>query len=335
MSSYIISLNPTNSLWPVTVTENVVQVDVLQAFVSGGGGGGSISDGDKGDITVSNSGAVWTIDPRAVTASKLFAISAFKMVGRHTSGSGDVQEVGLDGGLEYHGANIRREALTGDVTASAGSNTTTIANNAVSNTKLADMPANTFKGNNTGSSADPLDLTVAQMQAALGIGASTAITRRVDASECIPRTANGAGISVIETTTNAVNVDVLDFDAATSESANVWPEVPRGVTITGITITPRWTADSGSGGVVLAFSALWLQNDDAIDQAMGTAQTSTDTLIAAGDWHIGPTTATITPAGSWAADADLCIVVSRDTANGSDTLGVDLRLASFEITYLT
>jgi hypothetical protein len=127
-------------------------------------------------------------------------------------------------------------------------------------------------------------------------GGGGSLIRRVDASECIPRTVNGAGISVIETTTNAVNVDVLDFDAATSESANVWPEVPRGVTITGITITPRWTADSGSGGVVLAFAARWFQNDDAIDQAMGTAQTSADTFIAAGDWHIGPTTATITPA---------------------------------------
>jgi hypothetical protein len=59
--------------------------------------------------------------------------------------------------------------LTGDVTAGpgSGSQATTIAANVVGNAKLAQMAAHTFKGNNSGSAANPSDLTASQLTAEL------------------------------------------------------------------------------------------------------------------------------------------------------------------------
>lgn len=65
-------------------------------------------------------------------------------------------------------------ALTGDVTASgAGSVPATIANDAVTNDKLANMATQTFKGRTTAGSGDPEDLTKAQAQGILGLPTST------------------------------------------------------------------------------------------------------------------------------------------------------------------
>jgi len=54
----------------------------------------TIANGDKGDITVSSSGATWTIDNDAVTYAKIQNVSATdRLLGRSTAGAGDVEEI--------------------------------------------------------------------------------------------------------------------------------------------------------------------------------------------------------------------------------------------------
>ena len=67
---------------------------------------------------------------------------------------------------QYHGSNVT--TLTGDVTGSGiNSIATTIPSHTIVNSKLAQMPANTVKGNNTAATADPIDLTIAQLTSML------------------------------------------------------------------------------------------------------------------------------------------------------------------------
>ncbi|WP_128515164.1 hypothetical protein [Tabrizicola thermarum] len=65
-------------------TTNFLRADGTWAAPPGGG----ISDGDKGDITVSGSGTVWTIDAGAVTLGKLADIATDSFLGRDSAGIG-------------------------------------------------------------------------------------------------------------------------------------------------------------------------------------------------------------------------------------------------------
>ena len=91
---------------------------------------GVLSDGDKGDITVSASGATWTIDNNTVTLAKMATMATDSILGRATAATGNVEVLTA---LPW--------AYTGDVTRPADSNVQTIANSAVTYAKMQNAGA--------------------------------------------------------------------------------------------------------------------------------------------------------------------------------------------------
>jgi len=71
---------------------------------SNDGAGGGISDGDKGDITVSASGATWTVDANAITFAKMQAITDGVLLG--ASGGTAVEEITIGAGLSLAGNTL-------------------------------------------------------------------------------------------------------------------------------------------------------------------------------------------------------------------------------------
>jgi hypothetical protein len=448
---------------------------------------GGVTDGDKGDITVSGTGSSWVIDNQAVTYAKIQNVSATdKLLGRSTAGAGSVEEITctaagrailddadasaqrttlglgtlatqsgtfsgtssgtntgdqtisltgdvtgsgtgsfaatiaagavstskLGGDITTAGKALLDDAdaaaqrttlglgtlatqsgtfsgtssgtntgdqtisLTGDVTGSGtGSFAATIANDAVTNAKLANMTASTIKARITASTGDPEDATLTQVLDLVGSAAQGDLLYRgtstwsrlaagtsghylktngtgsdpawaavtasgggstnvwIPASAWIPRTTTGAGIDSREQSTNKINTDELLFDAGTDEFAQAMIVMPNNWNAGTVTAKFHWTASTGSGDVVWGLQGRAYANDDALDQAMGTAQTATDTLTATNDVDISPATSAITLGGTAASGNPVIFQVYRDADAGGDTLGADARLLGVEISY--
>jgi hypothetical protein len=130
-------------------------------------GGGGVTDGDKGDITVSGSGATWTVDNDAVTYAKIQNVSAAsKLLGRGDSGSGDVQEITLGTGLTMTGTTLAAsggvsDGDKGDITVSSSGATWTIDNGVVSYAKMQDVSATSrLLGRASAGSGDVEEITI-------------------------------------------------------------------------------------------------------------------------------------------------------------------------------
>lgn len=147
----------------------------------------------------------------------------------------------------------------------------------------------------------------------------------IPASAMIPRVTSGAAVGLIDSGSNDNTIPSLDFDQTSAENAQFCIAMPKSWNESTVTFTPYWTASAGTAAqtCIFALSGAAISNDDVLNTAQGTPQTSSDALIATGDLHIGPESSAITIGGT-PAEGDLVVFnVARDIG---DTLAADARL---------
>jgi hypothetical protein len=155
------------------------KVVVFSNDTAGNAGAGLEGEKDFSANVVSNSfvQAAWVtprLDLKANLESPTFTgavggITAAMVGAPSGSGSSTGTNTGDNAVNSLYSGLISNATHTGDVT---GATALTIANNVVSNAKLSQMAANTFKANNTGATANATDITAAQAKTLLAITSS-------------------------------------------------------------------------------------------------------------------------------------------------------------------
>jgi len=148
----------------------------------------SIADGDKGDITVSGSGATWTIDAAAVSLSKMADLATSTILGRATAGTGvpealsaaqvrtllGLATVATSGSAADLGTGTLPAARlpafgSGDVSFAASGGAGTIAAGAVTLAKQANMATASVVYRKTAGAGAPEVQTLATLKTDLGL----------------------------------------------------------------------------------------------------------------------------------------------------------------------
>lgn len=148
----------------------------------------------------------------------------------------------------------------------------------------------------------------------------------VPAQSMVSRTTAGAASGTTESTTNRVMAKTFDFDTATQEFVQFSVRMPKSWNLGTVSFAPYWTAAGTTAGTVAwTLAGMALSDNEAIDTAFGTSQTSSDTWQTADRVHIGPEPATPITIGNAPVAGDIVFFqVSRDVAN--DTLDRDAKL---------
>jgi hypothetical protein len=184
---------------------------------------------------------VGSIQDDSVTFAKMQNISTDRLIGRDAAATGDPEELTVGGGVEFTGlGGIQRSALTGDVTASAGSGSTTIANNSVTFAKMQDINTSSLIYRKTAGSGDPEQQTLATLKTDLGLtgtnsGDQTSMSGISDTKANFDTACNnGNFLYVGDVTSNATHTgQVTGSTALTVQAAAITGQTDIGAAIVG------------------------------------------------------------------------------------------------------
>ena len=222
---------------------------------------------------VTSVGNASTITNNVVTNTKLAQVLTQTFKGRTTAGTGDVEDLTLAQSktlLGIAGTNTGDQTitLTGEVTGSgSGTFATTIAANAVNNTKLSQIPTQTFKARTSAGTGNVEDLTVSQVKTLLNLTGTNSGDQTITLTGDVTGTGTSSFVSAIAA--NAVTYAKIQNVTATN--------VVLGRTTTGAGIIEE-IATTGSGNVVRATSPALVTPTGIVksDVGLGNADNTSD-----------------------------------------------------------
>lgn len=158
----------------------------------------------------------------------------------------------------------------------------------------------------------------------------------IPASALIPRLTNGPSVGIAEVGTNKFMIRTLDFDQGTAEYAQFQIAMPKSWDKGDVTAQFEWSTSS-TGNVVWGIKGRAISDAELLDAAWGAVTTVTDTgSVANFKYRSGETAAMVLGVSGALEKTDtLAIEISREAADGADTLGLDARLHGVMLYYST
>lgn len=159
----------------------------------------------------------------------------------------------------------------------------------------------------------------------------------VPARAMVPRQTNGPAVVTFEQTTNDIMEASLGFDPTTAEAAQFYVWMPKNWDEGVVRAKFIWHHPTAvtNFGVTWRIAARAYGDGDAIDAAMGTAVSVSDTGATANTFYVTSETGDITIAGTPQEGDFVIFEVSRNPADAGDTLAVDALLWGVQIYYNT